>query len=139
MIVERRRSGFPRGHYIKVCESKAKAALDAGMVSGMYIPVGLWRRLLNSPRVRGPRGGLTITWDNAGRRFNNGEFTNLLRGGWIGSATGESKLLGRIIKDVLASKRMLVLAATSKGSHARDFRRDDLGRFAADDDPAAAM
>jgi hypothetical protein len=132
-----RLSGRP--FYVKVCESKIKAALDAGMVSGMYVPLGLWRRILKSSAVRGPRGGITITWDNVGRRFNNGEFTSLLRGGWIGSAAGESKLLGRIIKNVLASNRMLVLAVTSKGPNSRDSRRDDLGRFAAEDDPAAAI
>lgn len=131
-----RLSGRP--FFLKLCESKAKVALDAGMVSGMYIPLELWRQLLKSPAVRGPRGGITVTWDNA-RRLNNGEFTNLLRNGWIGSAAGESKELSRIIEDVLAAGRMLVLAATSEGLGSEDFRRDDLGRFAAEDDPAAAI
>lgn len=128
-----------RPFYVKLCEPKAKASLDAGMVSGMYLPLGLWRRLLDSPAVRGRRGGVTITWDNCARRFNNGEFTNLLRHGWIGSAAGQSKEITRIIEDVLGSGHMLVLAATSAGPTSRDLRRDDLGRFAADDDPAGAI
>lgn len=116
-----------------------KPLLDAGMVSGMYVPLVLWRRLLRSPAVRGPRGGIAVTWENTRRRFNNGEFTGLLRNGWIGSAAGESKLLSKIIKGVLASDHMLVLAATSEGPRTMDYRRDDLGRFAPDDDPAAAI
>jgi hypothetical protein len=131
-----RLSGRP--FFLKLCEAKAKVALDAGMVSGMYIPLELWRLVLKSPAVRGPKGGITVTWENS-RRLTNGEFTNLLRNGWIGSAAGESKELSRIIEDVLAAGRMLVLAATSKGPRFEDFRRDDWGRFAAEDDPSAAI
>ncbi len=125
--------------FLKLCEARVKTLLDAGMVSGMYVPLVLWRRLLRSPAVRGPRGGIAVTWENTRRRFNNGEFTGLLRNGWIGSAAGESKLLSKIIKGVLASDHMLVLAATSEGPRTMDYRRDDLGRFAPDDDPAAAI
>jgi hypothetical protein len=127
------------GFYVKLCESKAKAALDSGMVSGMYLPLELWRRILNSPAVRGPRGGIAITWENCTRRLNNSEFTNLLRHGWIGSAAGHSKMLAQIIGDVLGSRRMLILAATSAAPPSRDLRRDNLGRFAAEDDPTGAI
>jgi len=127
------------GFYVKLCESKTKAALDAGMVSGMYVPLGLWRRLLKSHSVRGPRGGVRITWDNCARRLNNIEFTNLLRHGWIGSAAGRSKLLSDIIEKVLGSGRMLVLAATSASSPSKNLRRDSVGRFASEDDPDAVI
>ena len=80
-----------------------------------------------------------ITWENCRRRFNNGEFTSLLREGWIGSEVGASQALSKIIEEVLGSGRMLVLAATSEGLARRDLRRDGLGRFAANDDPAGAM
>lgn len=131
-----RLSGRP--FFLKLCEAKAKVALDAGMVSGMYIPLELWRLLLKSPVVRGPKGGVALRWENS-RRLTNGEFTNLLRNGWIGSAAGESKELSRIIEQVLAGGRMLVLAATSRGPRYEDFRRDDWGRFAAEDDSSAAI
>jgi hypothetical protein len=125
--------------YLKLCEARVKTPLDAGMTPGMYLPLALWRRLLDSPVVQGSRGGRVITWDNCARRLNNGEFTNLLRHGWIGSAAGQSDALREIIEAVLSSNRMLVVAATSGGRSPRDMRRDDLGRFAAEDDPAAAM
>lgn len=126
-----------RPFFLKLCEPKAKVSLDAGMVSGMYIPLELWRLVLKSRAVRGPKGGIAVTWQNS-RRLINREFTSLLRNGWIGSAAGESRKLTRIIEDVLAAGRMLVLAATSKGPRFEDFRRDDWGRFAAEDDPSAA-
>lgn len=125
--------------YMKLCEAKAKAALDAGMVSGMYVPLSLWRRLLNSPSIKGPRGGIVITWENCQRRFTTSEFTKLLRDGWIGSAAGRSKALASIIEQVLGSGRMLIIGATSPGTPSRDYRRDTWGRFAAEDDPAGAI
>jgi hypothetical protein len=125
--------------YVKLCESKAKAAIDAGMVSGMYVPLGLWRRLLKSSSVHGPHGGIRITWDNCTRQLSNSEFTNLLRHGWIGSAAGRSKLLADIIEKVLGNGRMLVFAPTSAAPPSKDLRRDSLGRFAAFDNPDAAI
>jgi hypothetical protein len=128
-----------RPFYVKLCEPKLKSALDGGMVSGMYVPLGLWRRLLNSDQVRTSRGAVRITRDNCGRRFSNSEFTNLLRHGWIGSSAGTSKYLAQIIEDVLGSGRMLVLAATTGGPESKDWRRDGYGRFAAEDDPAGSV
>jgi hypothetical protein len=128
-----------RPFYFKLCEPKSTTSLDAGMVSGMYVPLGLWQRILKSPAVRGPRGGIVITWNNCPRRFNNTEFTRLLRQGWIGSASGQSKLLNKIIQSVLGTNRMLVLAGTSSGPAGKDLRRDGWGRFAAEDDPAGAI
>lgn len=125
--------------YLKLCESKAVTFLDSGMVSGMYVPVGLWSRIVTSSTVRGPRGGVSITWDSCTRRLNNGEFTNLLRQGWIGSASGQSRVLSQLIEGVLANGRMLVLGATSAGRPSADLRRDSLGRFAAKDDPSGSL
>jgi hypothetical protein len=48
-------------------------------------------------------------------------------------------MLSRIIEAVLGAGRMLVLAATSKGPRYEDFRRDDWGRFAAEEDASAAV
>jgi hypothetical protein len=132
-----RLSGRP--FYVKLCEARVKAPLDAGMTPGMYVPLALWRRLLKSAAVLGLRGGRIITWDNCARRLSNSEFTNLLRQGWIGSASGQSAALHEIIEGVLGSNRMLVLAATSSGRASREMRRDDLGRFAAEDDPTGAI
>jgi hypothetical protein len=72
-------------------------------------------------------------------RFSNSEFTNLLRQGWIGSASGESKALSRIVEEVLSSGRMLLLAATTANRLSKDLRRDHIGRFAAEDDPTSAI
>ncbi len=125
--------------FIKLCEARASIALDSGMVTGMYVPLALWEALLKSPAVVGPRGGIEVTWENCVRRLSNGEFTNLLRNGWIGSAQLHTEKLSEIIEAVLGSGRMLVFAATGRNSASRDYRRDHSGRFAAEDDPEGAF
>lgn len=124
--------------FFKLCESKARAALDEGMVSGMYVPLPLWQQFMQSSEARGKRGGIAVGWNNAPRHFSNGDFTKLLRRGWIGSSGRQSELLSRIVEEVLASHHMLVFAATSAALGSRDYLRDPFGRFAEEDDPLAA-
>lgn len=125
--------------FVKLCEAKAAIATDSGMVSGMYVPLHLWKSLLTSRDVLGPKGGVSVTWENCTRRFSNGEFTNLLRYGWIGSTEAHTQTLSTIIEQVLSSGRMLVLAATEPGAGSKDHRRDNWGRFASEDDMEAAF
>jgi hypothetical protein len=129
----------PAPFFVKLCEAKAPIALDSGMVTGMYVPLQLWESLLASPTVIGPKGGVNVTWENCTRRFSNGEFTNLLRYGWIGSTESHTQKLSEIIERVLDSGRMLVLATTEPGSGSKDYRRDNWGRFATEDDLEAAF
>lgn len=121
--------------YLKLCAARVNAALDAGMVPGMYFPLGLWRVMCQASEMRGPKGGLVMTWDNCRRRLNNSEFSRLLRQGWIGSAAGQSSHLQSLIEKSLQGRRMVVIGATSAGPMWDDARRDNLGRFAAQDDP----
>jgi hypothetical protein len=125
--------------FVKLCEAKAPIALDSGMVTGMYVPLQLWNSLLSSPTVVGPKGGVNVTWENCTRRLSNGEFTNLLRYGWIGSTQAHTQKLSEIIERVLVSGRMLILAATEPGAGSKDYRRDNWGRFAIEEDLEAAF
>jgi hypothetical protein len=124
--------------FFKICSDRVARATEEGMASGMYVPLRLWRSLLKSKTTEGPRGGRVVTWDNCTRRFNNSEFTSLLRHGWIGSTPTQSEKLDEIIEKALAGKRMVVYAATSASSGREDYLRDDNGRFASDDDPFAS-
>lgn len=128
-----------RPFYFKLCEAHVKSPLDVGMVSGMYIPLDVWTRLLKSKKARGKRGGVAVGWDNCERRFSNSEFTSLLRSGWIGSSSGASDKLATVVEEVLGKKHMLVLAATSEGSGMRDYRRNTIGQFTAIDDPLGSF
>ena len=133
--------GFRLGQaafYFKLCNDRAARATEEGMASGMYIPLRLWRALLRSKTTKGKRGGRLVTWENSPRKFNNSEFTSLLRQGWIGSTPTQSDRLNDIIEKSLAGKKMVVYAATSASTTRDDFYRDDHGRFALEDDPLAS-
>lgn len=121
--------------FFKFCEARQKSSLDAGMVSGMYIPLGIWNQFAGSDQSRGPRGGLRIDWDNHPRSFNNSRFCQLLKEGWIGSSAEQTERLDEIIEGTLAGRRMLILATTSPGESRSDQLRDDYGRFTDADDP----
>lgn len=121
--------------FFKFCEARQKSALDAGMISGMYIPLGLWNQFVQTGDARGPRGGLRVDWDNHPRSFNNSRFCQLLKDGWIGSSARQTERLDQIIEGTLAGQRMLVLASTSPAKSRPDQLRDDLGRFTNSDDP----
>lgn len=124
--------------YLKLCESRVSNPLDAGLTPGMYLPLDLWRRLLKSPCVKGPKGGVGITWDNCTRRFSNEEFTRLLSQGWIGSVPEQTATLNQIIATVLESGRMLILAMNQSSNPSISYRRDSFGRFASDADSSAS-
>lgn len=55
------------------------------LVGGMYLPLEYWDLLAISPEVKGPRGGIVMTYENVPRRIDNSLFVELVRGGWIGS------------------------------------------------------
>lgn len=121
--------------YFKFCEARQKSSLDAGMISGMYLPLGLWNQFVLSEKSKGPRGGLRIDWDRHPRSLNNSSFCHLLKNGWVGSSAAQTKCLEQIIEGTLAGKRMLVIAATSPNQSRPDQLRDDLGRYTDGDDP----
>lgn len=124
--------------FFKLCQTKVKAALDEGMVPGMYIPFSLWQQFMNSTASKGSRGGTFVNWGNAPRHLSNGEFTALVHRGWIGSAGTQSQYLNDIVETVLESNRSLIFAITSSISSGKDYLRDSYGRFAESDDPLAS-
>lgn len=125
--------------YFKFCEALQKSSLDTGMMSGMYLPLGLWNQFVVSEEAKGPRGGVRIDWDSHPRSFNNGSFCNLLRQGWIGSSAKQTEYLENIIEGVLSGQHMLILATTSPSQNRPDQLRDDFGRFTNEDDPLGTL
>lgn len=125
--------------YLKLCQARVKAILDAGLVAGMYFPLSLWLSMLDSPDMRGPRGGVVMNWDKCRRRIRNSEFCRMLREGWIGTSARQSQYLNDLIEQSLSGRRMVVIGSTTDGYHWNDARRDNMGRFAAKDDPEGAV
>ena len=121
--------------YFKLCNAQQHSQWSARMLSGMYFPIDLWERFLLSDAAKGPRGGISVNWENAERRLTNTDFSRLVKGGWVGSSGKQSENLNKILETNLAEKRSIIAAIQSPKLATDDLLRDTHGRFASVDDP----
>lgn len=96
--------------FLKFCSRIVFNPDDRGLFPGMYLPHGLWKALATSPRLKGPRGGNVLTYNNVGRRLNGSEFTTLVAGSWVGTTITQSASLEAMIRSVLESGRTVTFA-----------------------------
>jgi hypothetical protein len=101
----------PNGVYLKLCPSTTTEAFSDELIKGMYLPLAYWDALVDSPNVRGPRGGVAVTYDNVGRYMNNTTFIELVGASWIGSRGVSSKQIADVIRDSLASRSVILAEA----------------------------
>ena len=81
-----------------------------GLLRGMYFPLSYWTSLIGSPEVRGPRGGVRITYQNARRYLTNTQFADLVGSGWVGSPPQGEAILANVIAQALRARRSVTLA-----------------------------
>lgn len=101
----------PGGFFLKLAEATTFEPLSTDMIAGMYFPFDYWELVVSSPQVRGPRGGVNLTYDNTDRHLNNSDFIRLVQGGWIGTRAVQTSALTEIIRVGLAEGRSIMLAA----------------------------
>lgn len=75
----------PTATYLKLCRPDM-TLWERGLSRGMYLPVPYVKLLVESPSVKGPRGGVRITYENVGRYLTNTQFVELFQSGFIGSS-----------------------------------------------------
>jgi hypothetical protein len=105
--------GFRFSHnpfFLKFCPRITFRPDDKGMFPGLYIPHGLWKALTGSERLKGPKGGNLLTYENVGRRINKEEFVALVRSAWIGTTINQSAALEPVFREVLKLGRTVVFA-----------------------------
>ena len=81
---------------------------------GIYVPLDLWKYLAASGRLKGPRGGNVLSYENVGRRLNNSEFVTLVANSWVGTTIGQSVALESVIRAVLESGKTVTFAIKRK-------------------------
>jgi len=96
--------------FLKFCPRVVFEPDKPELIRGMYLPIDYWRILEQHPSTLGPRQGRQLTFDNAGRHFDNTGFIYLVSKGWIGSNTAQSAVLGEIVNAVLRGQRSVTLA-----------------------------
>lgn len=96
--------------FLKFCPRVVFEPDKPELIRGMYLPIDYWRILEQHPSTLGPRQGRRLTFDNAGRHFDNTGFIYLVSKGWIGSNTAQSAVLGDIVNAILSGQRSVTLA-----------------------------
>ena len=96
--------------FLKLCPRIVFDPDDAGLIKGMYLPLEYWRRLECDPGVKGSRDGKVVTFDNAGRHFDNTAFAHLVASGWIGTTAPQTAILDVVIREILETGRTVTIA-----------------------------
>lgn len=96
--------------FLKLCSRLVFNPDDIGLMPGMYLPLDYWKLLVQSPGIKGPRGGLRVTFENAGRHFDNSSFTTIVSKAWVGTTPSQSDVLKEAIRQTLETGKAVAIA-----------------------------
>lgn len=96
--------------FFKVYANPRGVPAQDGLLRGMYFPLGYWTSLVASPEVQGPRGGVRITYENAGRYLTNTQFADLVGSGWVGSLPQNEQLINDVVAQALGARHSVTVA-----------------------------
>ncbi|HGM4786427.1 hypothetical protein [Stenotrophomonas maltophilia] len=96
--------------FLKLCPRLVFNPDDVGLVPGMYLPLDYWKLLENDPGIKGPRGGLRITYENAKRHFDNTSFITVVSKAWVGTRPSQSQVLRDVIRETLETGKAVAIA-----------------------------
>lgn len=96
--------------YFKLCPATIFEPLSTGLMKGMYLPLDYWEALMETPSVKGVRGGLRVTYDNVGRYLTNSLFTDLVQHGYVGSRLATTDALSAVVRQSLEANRSVIAA-----------------------------
>ncbi len=100
----------PNPFFLKFCPRTVFDVLSASLIPGMYFPLQYWRTLEQNPLLLGERGGRLFQARKIGRYLGNDTFLALASRGWIGTTTIQSKLVMRLIEELLESGHAVTFA-----------------------------
>lgn len=98
--------------FFKLYSNPVGAPMSDRLLQGMYFPLSYWSSLLESPGVRGPQGGIRITYENAGRYLTNTDFIGLVGNAWVGTSPKSEKKINEVIENSLRAGHSVTLAAS---------------------------
>lgn len=96
--------------FIKFCKPVTNDPFSGELSSGMYLPLDYFDSLARADRLKGPRGGKVLTYENVGRWLNNSAFVGLVERSWVGARGLTSTQLTKVLRRSLAAKHSLILA-----------------------------
>lgn len=119
--------------FLKLCPRLVFNPDDVGLVPGMYLPLDYWKLLENDPGIKGPKGGLRITYENVKRHFDNTSFTTVVSKAWVGTTPSQSQVLQDVIRTTLETGKAVAIAIKSKKSAEPQADDQELEEEALDD------
>jgi hypothetical protein len=96
--------------FLKFC-AKLMGRDEKGHAPGVYVPLGFWKLLVDTPQAKGPRGG-KVVYDHTfeRRRFTPTVFVDLVGRGWIGTSALQSKALLFYLRNAVQGGKGVVFA-----------------------------
>lgn len=119
--------------FLKLCPRLVFNPDDVGLVPGMYLPLDYWKLLTQSPGTRGVRGGLRVTFENAGRHFDNSSFTAIVSKAWVGTTPSQSDVLKEAIRQTIETGKAIAIAVKPRKSAASNVGRINLSEITPDE------
>lgn len=103
--------------FLKLCPRLIFNPDDIRLMPGMYLPLDYWKQLAQSPGIQGSRGGVRITFENAGRYFDNSAFTAIVSKAWVGTTPSQSEVLKEAIHQTIETGKTVAIAVKPKKSN----------------------
>ncbi len=96
--------------FFKFCEQFRPGARDESLIPGITMSADHLDEFLQLPESINSGGGRAIGYQNCPRYFNNSEFIQLAKSGWIGTSARSAKLLSEVLKANKKGGRQAMLA-----------------------------
>src|SRR5262245_59276638 len=96
--------------FLKFCSRMDFNPDHKGLISGIYLPLDLWKGLNAAGRLTGPSGGKVLSYENVGRRLTHTDFVTLVANSWVGTTIPQSVVLEQVIRSVLESGKTVTFA-----------------------------
>lgn len=111
--------------FLKLCPRLVFNPDNIGLVPGMYLPLDYWKRLTQSAAIQGPRGGQRVTFENAGRHFDNTAFTTIVSKAWVGTTPNQSVVLKEAIRQTIETGKAVAVAVKPRKPDSAAVDRND--------------
>lgn len=96
--------------FLKFCSRLIFDPDSTKLTPGIYLPLDLWDRLAADPKLIGPRGGIGLSFANAGRYLDNTHFAHFVSNAWVGTNHAQSSMLEDLIRQSIETGRTITLA-----------------------------
>lgn len=111
--------------FLKFCPRRVFNPDDKALTPGMYLSLDHWKLIEKSRDICGPRGGKRLTYSNVGRYLNNTSFIEIVRNAWVGTTPDQSRVLEKLLEELIKGERAVVLAIKNENSYPSGFDEDN--------------